>query len=144
MSGEIPLKLVGLIFLEGFSLAHNNLSGRVLDMKARFGTFGENNYEDNHFLCRLMLKRKCNISIESPYLPSQPCKEKWGKMIWYWCCFLCKFYYIIYHDLTRFCYLPLHLPLLALKMVQFYRGMYIFLLLSYLSHSFHVFPIFCV
>ncbi|XP_034695687.1 receptor-like protein 1 [Vitis riparia] len=99
LSGEIPPQLIGLTFLEVFSVAHNNLSGRVLDMKAQFGTFGESSYEDNPFLCGPMLKRKCNTSIESPYLPSQPCKESEGKWI---------------------CYLLLHGPILASKMVQLY------------------------
>ncbi|KAL6334202.1 hypothetical protein AAG906_006791 [Vitis piasezkii] len=79
LSGEIPPELIGLNFLEVFNVAHNNISGRVPDMKAQFGTFGESSYEDNPFLCGLMLKRKCNTNIESPYSPPESLRESEAK-----------------------------------------------------------------
>ncbi|KAJ9693040.1 hypothetical protein PVL29_011952 [Vitis rotundifolia] len=81
LSGEIPPEFIELNFLEVFSVAHNNISGRVPDMKAQFGTFGESSYEDNPFLCGLMLKRICNTSIEPPYSPPKSSKESETK--WY-------------------------------------------------------------
>ena len=80
LCGEIPPELIGLNFLEVFNVAHN-ISGRVPDMKAQFGTFGESSYEDNPFLCGPMLKRKCNTSIESPYSPPESSRESEAK--WY-------------------------------------------------------------
>nr|KJB28167.1 hypothetical protein B456_005G031700 [Gossypium raimondii] len=64
LSGEIPNQLVELNSLEVFSVAYNNLSGSIPE-KAQFGTFIENSYEGNPFLCGAILHKSCS-KIDSP------------------------------------------------------------------------------
>ena len=56
---EIPPQLIELTFLEVFSVAYNNLSGRTPCMK-QFGTFDASSYEGNLFLCGLPFGEKLN------------------------------------------------------------------------------------
>ncbi|TYH82239.1 hypothetical protein ES332_D02G045500v1 [Gossypium tomentosum] len=51
LSGEIPNQLVE---------AYNNLSGSISEPKAQFGTFIENSYEGNSFLCGAILYKSCS------------------------------------------------------------------------------------
>lgn len=51
LSGEIPVVLIDLNFLEIFTVAYNNFSKKVLDRKAQFATFDNSSYERNSFLC---------------------------------------------------------------------------------------------
>ncbi|KAF2306151.1 hypothetical protein GH714_013502 [Hevea brasiliensis] len=71
-----------LYFLEVFSVAHNNLSGRIPDMKGQFSTFESNSYEGNPFLCGPQVERKCNDrNVESPSSQMESTHEVKGK--WY-------------------------------------------------------------
>ncbi|TYG78105.1 hypothetical protein ES288_D02G030700v1 [Gossypium darwinii] len=65
LSGEIPNQLVELNSLEVFSVAYNNLSGSIPEPKAQFGTFIENSYEGNLFLCGAILHKSCS-KTDSP------------------------------------------------------------------------------
>eukprot|EP00257_Ricinus_communis_P015764 XP_015573735.2 receptor-like protein 15 isoform X2 [Ricinus communis] len=77
LSGEIPSALISLNFLQVFSVAHNNLSGRVPEKKAQFGTFENNIYEGNPFLCGTPLEKSCSAVIEPPTAFSDSSEEKW-------------------------------------------------------------------
>ncbi|XVF65721.1 hypothetical protein PTKIN_Ptkin09bG0272300 [Pterospermum kingtungense] len=59
-NGRIPSQLTELNTLEVFTVAHNNLSEPLPDMKAQFGTFDESSYEGNSLLCGPPLKKSCN------------------------------------------------------------------------------------
>jgi hypothetical protein len=61
--------LIDLHFLEVFNVAYNNLSGKVPDMKAQFGTFEKSSYEGNPFLCGPPLEKSCTRVDESPPSP---------------------------------------------------------------------------
>ncbi|KAB2039735.1 hypothetical protein ES319_D02G031100v1 [Gossypium barbadense] len=65
LSGEIPNQLVELNSLEVFNVAYNNLSGSIPEPKAQFGTFIENSYEGNLFLCGAILHKSCS-KTDSP------------------------------------------------------------------------------
>jgi hypothetical protein len=60
LNGAIPPQLIEITTLEVFSVAHNNLSGRTPERKYQFGTFDENCYEGNPFLCGPPLRNKCS------------------------------------------------------------------------------------
>ncbi|KAK9232332.1 hypothetical protein WN943_022578 [Citrus x changshan-huyou] len=64
LSGRIPPQLTELNFLSNFNVSYNNLSGPTPD-KGQFGTFDENNYKGNLYLCGSLIKRKCS-SAETP------------------------------------------------------------------------------
>nr|XP_034929571.1 receptor-like protein 1 [Populus alba] len=68
LHGAIPPQLTEVTTLEVFSVAHNNLSGRTPERKYQFGTFDENCYEGNPFLCGPPLQKNCSEEA----VPSQP------------------------------------------------------------------------
>jgi len=68
LNGAIPPQLTEVTTLEVFSVAHNNLSGRTPERKYQFGTFDENCYEGNPFLCGPPLQNSCSEEA----VPSQP------------------------------------------------------------------------
>ncbi|TYG78147.1 hypothetical protein ES288_D02G034700v1 [Gossypium darwinii] len=75
LSGEIPNQLVELNSLEVFSVAYNNLSGSIPEPKAQFGTFIENSYEGNTFLCGPILHKSCS-KTDSPSTISTVSEDK--------------------------------------------------------------------
>ncbi|XP_061980577.1 cuscuta receptor 1-like isoform X2 [Populus nigra] len=60
LNGVIPPQLTKITTLEVFSVAHNNLSGKTPERKNQFGTFDENCYEGNRFLCGPPLQNNCS------------------------------------------------------------------------------------
>ncbi|KAI7999084.1 Receptor-like protein 14 [Camellia lanceoleosa] len=55
--------------------------GKILDMKAQFGTFEASSYEGNPFLCGPPLEKNCAAIVDLPYLPtttsSDETQRKW-------------------------------------------------------------------
>ena len=61
-------------------MANNNLSGKVPDKKGQFGTFENNSYEGNPFLCGPPLAKSCKRIDKSPPSPrksSNASEKKW-------------------------------------------------------------------
>ncbi|XP_048228327.1 receptor-like protein 56 [Ricinus communis] len=69
LQGSIPLELTKLYFLAAFNVSYNNLSGRIPEGVAQFGTFGESSYIGNPFLYGCPLPKNRNAR-ESPPLIS--------------------------------------------------------------------------
>ncbi|XP_039050054.1 receptor-like protein 56 [Hibiscus syriacus] len=81
LCGEIPNQLVELNTLEDFSVAYNNLSGSIPESKAQFGTFIENSYEGNPFLCVPLLNKSCS-KADAPSTESTPSDNDEGEDNW--------------------------------------------------------------
>jgi len=64
LSGEIPFQMVKLNNLAIFNVSFNNLSG-VAPSTGQFGTFVENSYLGNPFLCAELLTHTCEASPPS-------------------------------------------------------------------------------
>ncbi|XVF29487.1 hypothetical protein REPUB_Repub15cG0125000 [Reevesia pubescens] len=72
---SIPPQLTELTTLAVFTVAYNNLSGRLPDRKAQFGTFDESSYVGNPLLCGLPIKNSC-AEGDSPGTPSASSGEE--------------------------------------------------------------------
>ncbi|WVZ17175.1 hypothetical protein V8G54_010157 [Vigna mungo] len=66
LSGEIPFQMVKLNRLAIFNVSFNNLSG-VAPSTGQFGTFVEDSYLGNPFLCAELLKHTCEASPPSQF-----------------------------------------------------------------------------
>ena len=65
LSGEIPLQLTQLTFLEWFNVSHNYLTGPIPEGK-QFNTFETSSFEGNLGLCGNPLSKKCWDFDSSP------------------------------------------------------------------------------
>ena len=71
LNGVIPPQLIEITTPEVFSVAHNNLSGKTPERKNQFGTFDENCYEGNRFLCGPPLQNNCSEeAVSSQSVPN--------------------------------------------------------------------------
>ncbi|MFQ6660313.1 hypothetical protein Gotur_028893, partial [Gossypium turneri] len=74
LTGVIPSSFAKLHQIESLDLSYNNLSGSIPE-KAQFGTFIENSYEGNPFLCGTILHKSCS-KIDSPSTISTVSEDK--------------------------------------------------------------------
>ncbi|KAJ0087267.1 hypothetical protein Patl1_07391 [Pistacia atlantica] len=60
LNGKIPPKLVDIVTVSVFTVAHDNLSGKTPGYILQFGTFDNGSYEGNPLLCGRPLSKVCN------------------------------------------------------------------------------------
>ncbi|CAA2956649.1 LRR receptor-like serine threonine- kinase GSO1 [Olea europaea subsp. europaea] len=68
LGGRIPIGLIKLNNLAVFNVAHNNLTGMIPE-KFQFGTFDEDSYQGNPYLCGHPLRVDCTSTGSTPVLP---------------------------------------------------------------------------
>ncbi|TKY63516.1 LRR receptor serine/threonine-protein kinase GSO2 [Spatholobus suberectus] len=84
LSGEIPSQLTKLNTLAIFNVSYNNLSG-IAPSTGQFGTFVEDSYRGNPFLCAPLLKRQCEGSPPPSQFNNTEGKEPVLDMVaFYW------------------------------------------------------------
>ncbi|CAJ1948494.1 unnamed protein product [Sphenostylis stenocarpa] len=84
LSGEIPSQMIKLNTLAIFNVSYNNLSG-VIPSSGQFGTFIEDSYIGNPFLCGKNLKQKCEASSRPSQFNDTEGKETVIDMVaFYW------------------------------------------------------------
>ena len=68
--------MVELNFLTVFTIAQNNLLGKIPEKKFQFATFEQISYEGNPILCGLPLERSCTPTNSLPAVRPQVSNNK--------------------------------------------------------------------